>query len=630
MKIYFLFLFLSIFLVFCDSKPIKQEQIRITFPMNDSLYIVQNYEKIESYVPMRDRIKLFTQIYFPKDTSKTFPILFKRTPYGIFPYGKNQFPLMLGSNPYLLHEKYIFVFQDVRGRFMSEGEFVDVRPLKKNSPSDVQIDESTDAYDTIEWLLKNVKNNNGKVGMYGNSYAGFYALMAAIDGHLALKVIVPQCPVSDWFFEDFHHNGAFFLCHFLDFHQYMGQKREGLTKNWVAPLFEIPEDKPYEFFLNEVGALSNVDKKFYKNKIAFWKDITNHPNYDDFWKNRSLIPNLKSIKAAVMTVGGFFDAENLYSPTNVYEAIEKNNPNITNILVIGPWFHGGFYRSDGLSLGKMKFGKESTSIFYLKEVETPFLNHFLKDKPLNFASVPEILLFETGKNQWRYFDSWIPKNISQKKLFLGKNHSLNFDSIKNVGQFDEFISDPNNPVPYTEYKNIHISREYMAENQDFVSQRKDVLTYETEILQEDLTFAGKINVDLFISTSQSDADWVVKIIDVFPDTVSDSELRNYKMLVRSEVFRSRFRNSLEKPEPLIPNQTTEIKFNLQDVLHTFSRGHKISVQIQSTWFPLVDRNPQKYIENIYLARDKDFTKATHRVYFSKNSPSYVTVNILKN
>ena len=589
------------------------------------------YTKREQLIPMRDGVKLFTAIYSPKDQSQTYPIMLTRTPYTVFPYGPEQYKPVLGPSLFLQKEKYIFVYQDVRGKFMSEGEYVDVRPHKpkKNGPKD--IDESSDAYDTIAWLLKNVPNNNGRVGMWGISYPGFYTSMGVIDAHPALKAASPQAPIVDWFIgDDFHHNGALFLPHAFNFFATLGKHRPKPTTEF-PPRFQHGTPDGYRFFL-EMGPLANANRKYLKGEVQFWNDLMEHPNYDAFWQARDIRPHLRNIKPAVMTVGGWFDAEDLFGALNTYKTIEETNPGIRNTLVMGPWFHGGWARGEGESLGDINFGSK-TSLAYQETVELPFFNCLLKDKC--DGQIPEAMVFETGSNTWRRYDSWPPKNVESRDLYLTANGGLAFAPDKTVAGFDEYVSDPTRPVPFINGTAIGMTREYMVEDQRFASRRPDVLVYQTPILDRDVTLAGPIKATLFVSTTGTDSDFVVKLIDVFPDSMPDPDpnpagvtMGGYQMLVRGEPMRARFRNSYSTPEPMTPGKVTKVEFTLPDVNHAFLRGHRIMIQIQSSWFPLVDRNPQKFLD-INRATESDFQKATQRVYRSAPNNSRITVSVLK-
>ncbi len=604
-----------------------------SFSSQEDASVKVDYDKLEQTITMRDGVKLFTSIYTPKDKTRQYPILLNRTPYSVAPYGPTDYKTTLGPSPLFQTEKYIFVYQDVRGKFMSEGEFVNVRPHNPVKRAAQDIDESSDTYDTIEWLVRNVPNNNGRVGMWGISYPGFYTSMGIIDSHPALKASSPQAPIADWFLgDDFHHNGALFLPHGFNFLATFGQPRVNLTTEF-APRFSHGTPDGYAFFLN-MGPVANADKQYLKGQVAFWNEMMAHPNYDEYWQSRNIRPHLKNVKHAVMTVGGWFDAENLYGALNTYQALEKSNPGINNTLVMGPWFHGGWARADGDLLGDIRFGAK-TSLHYQQNIELPFFNCLLKDKCNQ--KQPEAIIFETGSNQWRTYDQWPPISASQKSLFLQANGGLSWQSAASglSEGFDEYVSDPRKPVPFLNGIEIGMTREYMVEDQRFASRRPDVLVYQTDPLLNSVTLAGPITATLHVGTSGTDADYIVKLIDVFPNDTpnndpnpADVKMGGYQMLVRGEPMRARFRNSFEKPEPLVPNKITKIEFTLPDVNHSFLRGHRIMVQIQSSWFPLVDRNPQRFV-NINTAIEEDFQKATQRIYRTGSYSSRLTVNVMK-
>lgn len=592
-------------------------------------YIRANYAKFEYKIPMRDGVTLFTAVYQPNDRSKDYPVLLCRTPYSLGVYGADRYRSSLGPHEAFEKEGFIFAFQDVRGKYMSHGEFVNMRPHNPNKKNNQDIDESTDTHDTIEWLLAHLENHNGKVGQWGISYPGFYTSAGAIDSHPALKAVSPQAPIADWFWDDFHHHGAFILNMGFNFFSTFGQKREEPTTERPEPFeFKIPDG--YQFFL-DLGPLKNANKKHFHGEIEFWNQITEHPNYDEFWQSRNILPHLNNIKAAVLVVGGWFDTEDLYGPLKTYRAIERRNPGIFNALVIGPWFHGGWSRGEGETLGDAHFGFK-TSKYYQDHVDLKFFNHFLKDRKGDF-DLPEAFVFETGANRWRSFNNWPPVHKEIKKLFLHKDSLLAFDAPKTKAEtFDSYISDPQKPVPYTMEITTRWARNYMTEDQRFAARRPDVLVYQTDVLEEDITLAGPLQANLFVSTTGTDSDWMVKLIDVYPNEMpvdSDEAGRGaQQMMVRGEVFRGRFRESYEKPKPFVPNEVTSVSFELQDVLHTFKRGHRIMIQIQSTWFPFVDRNPQKYVPNIFKAKERDFVTVTNRVYRSKDFPSHLEVGVL--
>jgi uncharacterized protein len=621
-------------------------------------YIKANYSKREVMIPMRDGIKLFTSIYSPRDTSQKYAILLNRTPYSVAPYGEDKFRNLIGPNELFPKEGYIFVYQDVRGRYMSEGEFEDVRPYISNKTGK-QIDETSDSYDTVEWLIQNVPNNNGRVGAYGISYPGFYTSMVGIDSHPAVKAISPQAPVSDWFRgDDDHHNGALFLAQNFSFFSGFGQARPKPTSNDSSYVtrFSYGTQDGYQFYL-DMGGLKNAGDHYEKKvgkRIKFWDQMMAHPNYDQFWKERNILPNLKNVKAAVMTVGGWYDNEDLFGALGTYQHVEKLNPGIYNVLVMGPWFHGGWERSDGDWLGTAYFGTK-TSLFYRENFELAFFNHFLKGKG-DVPQIKEVNAFDTGSNEWRAFDDWSPKAASDTPIYLQPGGKLSFTAPARgvTPAFDEYISDPMNPVPYTQKITLNYPRDFMTEDQRFVRGRQDVLVYQSDPLTEDITVAGDIRPELYIASSSTDSDFIVKLIDVFPNDYQYPETGNrlpngqperllppdssagcvfqpggYEMLLRGEPFPARFRNSFEKPEPLQPNTATKIAYVMPGIVHTFKKGHRIMVQIQSTWFPLVARNPQKYVANYKLATDADFQKATQRVYHSSGNPSRIVLPVLK-
>jgi putative CocE/NonD family hydrolase len=591
-----------------------------------------NYVKSEHSVPMRDGVKLFTVAYAPKDASQRYPIMLTRTPYSVRPYGPDAYPRSIGPSEAMAREGYIFVYQDVRGRWMSEGQFVDARPFNPNKKGKA-IDESSDTYDTIEWLLKNIPNHNGRVGMWGISYPGFYTSMGIIQAHPAIRAASPQAPIGDWFIgDDWHHHGALFLVDAFNFYSVIGQPRPRPTSAPPQPFIHGTPDG-YRFFL-EMGPLPNADKKYFKGEIGFWNDLMKHGTYDDFWKARRVMPHLRNIKPAVMVVAGWFDAEDLYGTLHTYRAIEKQNPGVSNILVMGPWCHGCWAASDYRALGNIDFGSK-VSLHYQENVELPFFNHHLKGK--GEAKLAEATMFLTGANEWRTYGEWPPKELQTRSLYFHSNGRLSFEPPAEKGRaFDEYISDPGKPVPYVpQITNRRGFTTYMTEDQRFAAMRTDVLVYETEVLTEDVTIAGPLQAELFVSTTGTDADWVVKLIDVLPNDAPSPQpnpqsvqMGGYQMMVRGDVMRGKFRNSYEKPEPFAPSAPTRVSFALQDVHHTFRKGHKIMVQVQSSWFPLVDRNPQKFVD-IYNATEADFQKATHRVYRSGDMSSHLKIGVLK-
>jgi putative CocE/NonD family hydrolase len=595
-------------------------------------YILENYNKEELMIPMRDGVKLFTQIYAPKDESKKYPIMLFRTPYSIPPYGK-PYRNSLGPSWLFTEEGFIFVFQDCRGKYKSEGEFVVMKPHnpKKRSPQDT--DESSDTYDTIEWLLENILNHNGRVGQWGISYPGFHTVMGMIDAHPALKASSPQASPSDmWVGDDFHHNGAFRLMYTFGWLAHSARTRTGPTASRAAP-FRYGTPDGYKFFL-ELGPVSNVDEKYFHDSVPTWNEYMEHSNYDDYWKRQDVLQNLNGIQHPILNVAGWFDAEDFYGPMSIYYTIEEKNPGNKSILVVGPWLHGGWARMDGDALGNIRFDVK-TGQDYRTKMEFPFFNYYLKDK--GSLDLPEALVFETGSNRWKSYDHWPPEEAEEKNIYFHSGGRLSFDppSETSDNAFDSFISDPNKPVPWSSEIRANQGHLWMVEDQRFAAGRPDVLVYQSDVLAEDITIAGPIIANLQVSTTGTDADWIVKLIDVYPGDAPDNvpnpcnvRMGDFQMLLAGEVIRSKYRNSFEKPEPLVPDQVTKIEFDLRDKCHCFRKGHRIMVQIQSTWFPVIDRNPQKFCD-IYHAKEEDFQKATHRVYRSKNFPSHIKLKILE-
>lgn len=595
--------------------------------------INENYDKKEVYIPMRDGTKLFTAIYTPKDISKDkkYPMLMQRTCYSISPYGEENFKRALGPNSFLQKEKYIYVYQDVRGRYMSEGTFTNMTPQVEHKTKK-DVDESTDTYDTVDWLVKNLKNNNGKVGQYGTSYPGFYTAVGTIANHPALVASSPQAPISDFFFDDFRHNGAFVMGYFKTFPVFGVQKTRAEKEGWYSDQMIKATSKDGSVFYNELGTLKEGADKYYKDNF-FMQEIMSHPNYDSYWQSRNLLPHLKGIKHAVMTVGGWYDAEDLSGPLNIYKTIEKNNPKAKNTIVMGPFSHGAWGRETGKHYHNDIYFGDSIATFYQKNIEYKFFHHYLKENAKTAVALPEAYMFDTGKKVWDEFTTWPPKESSKLNFYLSSNGKLEKEKSQNNG-YSEYYSDPNNPVPssvnYSDF-NGFTPRNYMSEDQRFALSRPDVVSFTTEYLTEDVTLAGEILAKLKIASSSSDADFVVKLIDIYPaDEPQNADkpnvlYANYHQMVRSEIMPARFRNSFEKPEALTPNQTTEVNFKLQDVLHTFKKGHKIQIQIQSTWYPLMAVNPQKFLENPFMASKEDYTKAFIKVF----DDSSIEVDVLK-
>lgn len=590
---------------------------------SDSKYVRKHYEKKIYDIPMRDGKKLHTIVYLPKDKSKKYPILMKRTCYSIRPYGKNEYPRSLGPNKLLMQDGYIFVYQDVRGRYMSEGEFTTMTPNipgnKKKKKKD--IDESSDTYDTIEWLLKKLKGrHNKKVGQWGISYPGFYTAAALPDAHPALVASSPQAPIGDFFFDDFHHNGAFLQSYLFAYPVFGYQKTKKEQKGWYNQYFIRTDNKDgYDFNL-KLGPLKNVDQYYGKDNF-FWQETIEHPNYDEFWQKRGIVQHMEGVNHAVMTVGGLFDAEDLYGPLNIYKNLEKRNKGNFNILVMGPWSHGDWAREKGYQAVNHIYFGDSLSSFYQREIEHPFFNHFLKGE--GKIDLPEAYIFDTGKNQWSKFDSWPPKAVEQITLGFNQDGRLLLNESSNADVQFEYGSDPAEPVPYRSEKEglVFTPRAYMTDDQRHLADRPDVLSFETEVLEEDFTLSGEILAKLQVAMTGTDADFVVKIIDVYPEDHPDFahnkgkvDMGGYQMLVRAEVMRGRFRESFSTPKPFEANKKTAVNFQLQDIHHSFKKGHKVMIQIHSTWFPYIDRNPQKYVENIYKAKEEDFIKSTITIF----------------
>lgn len=627
----FLFLAISIVTISCkDTRDInlteaETEANKVTASVDT--YAKDNYTKKEVMIEMRDGIKLHTTIYSPKDTSKTYPMLMMRTPYSCRPYGENEFKSKIGPNKYLMEEGNIMIYQDVRGRWNSEGVYDNMRAYIPNKTGN-QVDEASDTFDTIEWLVNNVENNNGNIGTYGISYPGFYATYSLLDSHPALKAVSPQACIGDFFFDDFIHNGAFLLSYWRATSVF-GYMKDTPTKEAWYEFPDIGTEDQYQFFLDNMP-LSKLDD-YYDEKNVFMTQLEEHVTYDDFWQKRGIIQHLKDIKPATMIVGGQFDAEDLYGPYNTYKNIEASSDNY-NIVVFGPWSHGDWARSrERQVIGNIHFG-DGLSDYFQKNIETKFFNHFLKGEANGETDLAEAHMFDTGKKEWESFEQWPPKNTIKESWFMQSGERLTQRANRMIATSD-FTSDPKKPVPYSEdIKVLFTPRKFMTDDQRFASRRPDVLTFETGVLENDVTLAGDILSKLNVSTTGTAADWIVKLVDVYPadtentDDVQDHlKLSNYHMLVRSETLRGRFRNSMTNPEPFVPNQKTEVNLKLQDVFHTFKKGHKIQVQVQSTFFPYIDANPQTYVDNIFKAKEEDFKAQTHKVY----NDSSIEFTILK-
>jgi len=638
------FLALSLILVRVSSSQ-ERERAASEALRKQLEYTKANYVKHEYQIPMRDGIKLFTAVYVPKDTSQKYPFMMQRTPYSITPYGPENYRSPLGPSPLFEKEGFIFVYQDVRGRYMSEGEFDDVPYHKTRLAGPKDTDESTDTYDTIDWLVKNVPGNNGRAGIWGVSYGGFFAAFAMIDAHPALVAASPQAPIGDIANgDDAFHNGAFYLAANFGFYRFFNQRQGGPEPPVRRPMARrerIPD--AYDYFLR-MGPLANSEKLYFKGENPFWTYNLDHPNYDEFWQARSLVPHMKDIKPAVLFVGGWFDAEDLAGPVKLFYALEKNGPQGPNILVMGPWRHGGWSRGPGDTLGNLKFGS-NTGEFYRETIEFPFFLEHLKGKGEGLkgadgSGTPKAWLFATGINEWRRHEAWPPAEARQASLYLLPGGKLGFEpgadsSGARDGAFDEYVSDPARPVPVIGHTGDGMPGDYMAEDQRFAARRPDVLVYQTEPLASDVTIAGPVAPLLRVSTSGTDSDFVVKLIDVYPNDQPDPmpnpcrvRMGGYQQLVRGEPFRGKFRNSLEKPEPFTPGRAETIDFSMPDVYHTFKKGHRIMVHIQSSWFPLIDLNPQTFVD-IPKATEADFRKAVQRVYLGGEQGSRVRVHLLE-
>ena len=585
------------------------------------------FDKIEQMVPMRDGVKLHTIIYAPKSHREPLPILFNRTPYGI----DNIYRAFLaGSLKEEIEEGYIFAFQDIRGRFKSEGQFVMQRPLRESGNAKLT-DEGTDAYDTIDWLVKNVPKNNGRVGMFGTSYPGWLVVMAVLEPHPALKAVSEEATPADMFLgDDFHHNGAFRLTYGFEYSFALESSK--LTSN-----FKFDRYDTYQWYLR-LGALSNADAKYFHGKLPTWNNFVSHPNYDQFWQQQALVNQLKKVTVPIMHVAGWWDQEDFYGPVKAYEVLEKTDPNHVNYLVAGPWNHGGWNRATGDKLGNIDFGSPASQ-YFRANILRPWFAYYLKDK--GKLEQPEALTFETGSNRWTSFEAWPPRaNVTQRSLYFHANGRLSYDAPSTAQpQFDSYVSDPAHPVPY---RPRPVEPTYnpgdqggsrwstwLLEDQRFVENRPDVLTWETEPLTQDTAIAGDIVAHLFASTSGTDSDWVVKLIDVYPESYpKDPKMGGYELMIADEILRGRFRRSFTKPEPIPANQVIEYAIDLHTNDHAFLKDHRIMVQVQSTWFPLYDRNPQKFVPNIFLARDSDYVAATQRIFRSSRYPSHVTIPIL--
>jgi len=606
-------------------------------------FVKSHYTKYEYRIPMRDGKKLFTAVYIPKQSafpadSGPYPIMMDRTPYSVGPYGEDQFPAHLGPADEFEKSGYIFVYQDVRGRWESEGEFIEMRPHidEKKSPKDV--DDASDTYDTIEFLLKHVANNNGKVGIWGISYPGFYTSASIIDSHPALVAASPQAPMTDLFKgDDSYHGGAFMLSANFGFYAFFYPQTEPQTPHPTIG-FDFGTPDSYRFYLN-AGSLAEMEAKNLKGSNWLYVDQMKHDTYDDYWQSRDLSRHMKNVKCAVLVVGGWYDAEDLSGPYKTFDAISKFNPETPTTIVEGPWVHGGWARSDGSHLGDIDFNAK-TSEYFRANVQFPFFEHYLKGKG---EAQPKAVVFETGTNVWRHFESWPPKAASPRTLYFHANGKLSFEPPAEASSSDSYVSDPAHPVPFVGYTTDTVPQRYMVDDQRFASYRPDVLVYESDVLTEDVTIAGPISPKLKISSTGTDSDFDVKLIDVYPENYPDPaenarpnkrvldapplHMGGYQELLRGEPMRAKFRNSWEKPEPLTPGKMTDVDFTMPDLFHTFRAGHRIMVQVQSSWFPLTDRNPQTFTD-IPFAKPEQFVKATEQVFHQKDAASGVEVLVM--
>ncbi|MGC1490311.1 MAG: CocE/NonD family hydrolase [Candidatus Acidiferrum sp.] len=585
------------------------------------------FDKTEVMIPMRDGVKLHTEFYTPKNATEPLPILMSRTPYGISSADKGISP-MIYRYADMVPDGYIFAFQDIRGRYGSEGKFVMLRPL--HDPSDPKgVDESTDTYDMIDWLVKNVPNNNGRVGLDGISYDGFLVTMGMIHPHPALKAASEQACMGDtWLGDDFFHNGAFRLSYGFEYTALLESSNENFS-------FSFDRFDVYDFYLR-LGALSNANAKYFHEKLPTWNEFVEHASYDDFWKHHAVAYGLKQPTVPNLNVAGWWDQEDFYGPMSTYARLEKSDSKQLNYLVVGPWNHGGWGGGSGKSLGEIPFGSD-TSVYFRQNIEAPWFAYWLKDK--GELPLKEALLFQTGSDNWVQFNSWPPRDATTRNLYFHEDGKLSFDAPQtdSVDASDSYVSDPAHPVPYRHrpidmtYPEDHPGSWYtwLVQDQRFVENRPDVLTWETDELSDDVTLAGQVTAKLFASTTGSDSDWIVKLIDVYPQKVPDDwKLSGYELMISDEIFRGRYRNSFERPEPIKPNTVTPFTIDLHTADHVFKKGHRIMVQVQSTWFPLYDRNPQKFVPNIFEAKASDFQVATQRIYRSKRYPSSVEIMVL--
>jgi putative CocE/NonD family hydrolase len=598
------------------------------------------YVKRELFIPMRDGAKLFTIVYAPRDTSRRYPFLMTRTAYGIAPYGADEYRAVLGPNNEFAKEGYIFVYQDARGKFKSEGEFVHHVPYVRGS---TRPNEATDTWDTIDWLVKNVPDNNGRVGQWGISWAGWEVSMGMIDAHPALKASSPQAPPQDQFFgDDYHSGGAYQLMYGFNWMSTNARARTAPSERPVER-FDYGTPDGYQFFL-DLGAAANA-QKYFADSVPTWNDHMSHPTYDEYWQARNVPKDLDNVTHPVLIVASWFDAQDFYGPFRMYRAMKEKNPANKTTLVVGPWTHGGWSRADGDTLGNINFGSK-TAAYYRREIELPFFNFHLKDKSPARAgpyvgadgrlNLPGAIVFETGANRWHGASEWPPKNARPRNLYLQADGKLSFTAPTDASATasDSYVSDPRKPVPYTAETTTSEGHVFMVEDQRFVAGRPDVLVYQTEPLTEDLTIAGRLEVTMHVATTGTDGDWVVKLIDVYPGDAPDPSpnpqnirMGGFQMLLAGDILRAKFRNSMSVPEPMVPNQPANLQFSLGDKDHTFLKRHRVMIQVQSSWFPMFDRNPQTFVD-IYHAKPADYLKAEHTVFRSASRPTFVTLPVV--
>lgn len=616
----------------CGGGPGTLEEAAETPEATDqAAWVRDNYVKSDYMVPMRDGVRLFTLVYTPRESSKEYPILFYRTPYSIGPYGPDEYRSPLGPSPEFDRDGYIFAFQDVRGKYKSEGEFEVIRPLAPEPKAPEDVDESTDNYDTIEWLLENIPNHNRRVGQWGISYSGWQVVMGMVDAHPALKASSPQASPADMFIgDDWHHNGAFRIMYSFSWLAGNARRRTGPTEERSAQ-FDYGTPWGYDFFL-EAGAASHIDELYFRGDVPAWNDFMEHGTYDAYWKRQNALQHLDNMDHPILNVAGWFDTEDFYGPMSIYQTIEERNSENRSTLAVGPWLHGGWRRMEGDHLGCIEFDSK-TSLTFQRQVQFPFFQYYLKDE--GDWDGTEAVVFETGANEWKRYDRWPPEETEPTNLYLRGDGKLSFESPGERGTeaSDRYVSDPNHPVPFSAEIRTTLGHLWKVEDQRFASTRSDVLVYESDLLTEDLTIAGPILADLSVSTTGTDSDWVVKLIDVYPGDAPNSAfcevpMGGFQMHLAGEIMRGKFRNSFESPEPMVPGEITPIHINLRDRYHTFKAGHRIMVQIQSSWFPAYDRNPQKFVD-IYHASPDDYQKATQTIYRSAEFPSHLVLGVMR-